>query len=324
MAFSLQHFQFNRGVTSSAAQGQGFTPVIHTYTSATDTRATIGGANYFPPFVDGDPEEIFTVDLLLIVASDGVSLVKFNSLDPVTLGTDLLVSGPSLSVAAPTIAVDANALIISANTIRSEIATASFPGIMDTNNQAFSGIKNFQDGASAFGQGLLANHINSDGPDPLPLGDDGITTQVHVVAPLFSDHGIIVGTNSLEHTLGDFRTNSNSFAWTGPFTADPTGLLTVKRFNTMVVATIDSIPSRAQSTPSGISAAAAIPLGYRPTGQITGICKVLDNVTLQVGAFNVFNTGNITITSTVGGNTFGGTGNVSTSSITATWITADV
>lgn len=324
MAFNLQHFQFNRGVTSANAQGQGFTPVIHTYTSATDTRATIGGANYFPPFVDGDPEEIFTVDLLLIVASDGVSLVKFNSLNPVVLGTDLLVSGPSLSVAAPTAPTDANSLIISANTIRAEFATPTFPGIVNIAGQTFAGVKNFQDGIGVSGQGVLANHINADDAIPLPIGDDGSTTQVHIVAPLFSDNGIIVGTNTLEHTLSDFRTSANSFAWTGPFTVNPTGVVSVKRFNTFVVATIDAIPSRAQSVAAGIGAVAAIPLGYRPTSTITGICKVLDNVTLQVGAFNIFSTGNITITSTVGGNTFGGAGNVSTSSITAAWITADV
>ena len=44
MAFILQNFQFGRGVTTYGAQGQGVTPVIHSYKSE-DTLATINSDN---------------------------------------------------------------------------------------------------------------------------------------------------------------------------------------------------------------------------------------------------------------------------------------
>lgn len=193
MAFNLQNFQFARGVDSSYAQGQGVTTIQHTYKSAADTRATIAGVGYFPPFIDGDADKVFVNDSLFIVGSDGASLVIITSLNPVTLGTDLLVSGPTLSMGAPIAAVDPNAARISGNTLQIEIADATHPGSVSINNQTFSGIKAFNDGINVFGQGVSANKINATGAFPLIVGDV-LTTSVDVT-PIINAIGGVVTDN---------------------------------------------------------------------------------------------------------------------------------
>ncbi len=195
MAYNSQNFQFGRGETTTYAQGQGVTSIQHSYKSATDTRATIAGVGYFPGFAGSDADKVFIGDSLFIVASDGESLVMFTSMGPVTLGPDLLVSGPTLSVGLPIAPVDDNGVRISGNLLQMELATIAHPGSVSTATQTFSGTKTFVDGVNgygvnAFGAGLVATHINATGAVPLPIGDDGITTSVDVTPVLKAIGGI--------------------------------------------------------------------------------------------------------------------------------------
>ena len=162
MAFNILGFQFNRGITTANAQGQGFTAIAHTYKSTTDTLAQIATPGYFPINFDGSAvsDKVFVRDWLFIKDSVGAtSFVNITGLNPVTLGPDLFVAG-SFIVIAPIVAVDNNAIVISGNNVAMEIADATHSGIITNVAQTFGGSKTFLDI-------LKATNINGELPSDL-------------------------------------------------------------------------------------------------------------------------------------------------------------
>jgi len=146
MAFTLNTFQFCRGVATAAINGAGVGTVIHGYKS-TDTNATIVTAAYFPANIDGATDKIFVGDLLLVVSSDTVGLYKITALAPFTLGANLLGNaGSPIIMTVPAAATDANGITISGTTVQLEIADATHPGIVTQFDQNFAGIKMFNSG----------------------------------------------------------------------------------------------------------------------------------------------------------------------------------
>jgi hypothetical protein len=309
MAFNLQHFQFARGVDSSYAQGQGVTNIQHTYKSTTDSRATIAGAGYFPPFIDGDADKVFINDSLFIVGSDGASLVVITSVDPIVLGTDLLVSGPTLSMVAPAAATDANGAIISGNTLQIELATAANPGSMSTTNQTFSGVKAFDDGINVFGQGVSADDINSTGASPLSIGTNGFTTSVDFGALVnVPAAGININTGT---TITSYAEATGTFTWSVAFAVPPTIAWHAKKQNGWIDLFVKGMPAPAAagaaigSSDSGVF----IPVGYRPAATIEApIVLCQSNGVITIGLASVTAGGNIVIYATADGGLFANAG----------------
>lgn len=146
MSYNILGFQFNRGVTTANAQGQGFTAVPHTYKSTTDTLAQIAAPGYFPANFGGSPDNVFVRDWLFIVDSVGAtSFVNITGVSPVTLGSDLFTAG-SLTVTAPIVAVDNNGIVISGTNVSLELASSTRPGIVAAGPQGFNGTKTFNQG----------------------------------------------------------------------------------------------------------------------------------------------------------------------------------
>src|SRR5258706_3386023 len=146
MAFTINTFQFNRGVTTCATNGAGVGTVIHGYKSS-DTTGTIVTANYFPPNIDGTTDKVFVGDLLLIVSSNAVSIHQITSVVPFVIGSDLFGgTGSPFVIAPPVAATDANAIQITGTTVQMEIADATHPGIVTQFDQNFTGTKMFMSG----------------------------------------------------------------------------------------------------------------------------------------------------------------------------------
>jgi hypothetical protein len=146
MAFTLNTFQFNRGITSCAANGNGIAPVIHTY-GTTDTVAAATTPGYFPTNIDGTDDKIFVQDLLLIAASDGIVLVEITGVAPITLGADLLGSaGSPIVMSTPVPAVDANGAIVTGTTLQLELADQTHAGVLSSGAQVLGGLKTFNNG----------------------------------------------------------------------------------------------------------------------------------------------------------------------------------
>jgi len=309
MAFNLQHFQFARGVDSAYAQGQGVTNIQHTYKSATDTRATIAGANYFHPFIDGDADKVFVNDSLFIVGSDGASLCIITGVNPVTLGVDLLVSGTSLSMVAPANATDGNAAIISGNTLQIELATSANPGSVSTTNQTFSGVKAFDDGVNAAGQGLVANQINAGGAIPLPIGNV-LTSSVDFTPVVNVGSSGIVFAGGTNLTL--YTETTGTFTWSVAFAVPPTITWYAKKQNGWVSLFIKGMPtSLAAGAAIGSSDSGVfIPVGYRPSSNIEApVVLCSSNGTVAVGLANIAAAGNIVVYATAAGGLFANAGN---------------
>src|SRR5437762_269026 len=146
MAFTLNTFQFNRGVTTCATNGSGVGTVIHGYKSS-DTTGTIVTASYFPNNIDGSTDKVFVGDLLLIVSSNAVSIHEITSVAPFVIGSDLFGgTGSPFVIAPPVAATDANGIQISGTTVNLEVADATHAGIITEFDQTFAGIKNFLSG----------------------------------------------------------------------------------------------------------------------------------------------------------------------------------
>lgn len=146
MSFTLNTFQFNRGVATCPTNGGGVGTVIHGYKS-TDSLGTIIVPGYFPDNIDGSTDKVFAGDLLLIVASGTVTIHEITAVAPFTIGSDLFNgAGSPLVVAPPVAATDANALQVIGTTAQLEIADATHPGIVTIFDQVFTGIKQFISG----------------------------------------------------------------------------------------------------------------------------------------------------------------------------------
>ncbi len=146
MSFTLNTFQFNRGVATCPTNGGGVGTVIHGYKS-TDSLGTIVIPGYFPDNIDGSTDKVFAGDLLLIVASGTVTMHEITQVAPFTIGSDLFNgAGSPLVVAPPVPATDANALQVIGTTAQLEIADATHPGIITIVDQVFTGIKQFISG----------------------------------------------------------------------------------------------------------------------------------------------------------------------------------
>lgn len=310
MAFNLQHFQFGRGTTSSYTQGQGFTIVLHTYTSDVDTMATINGANYFPASIDGDDAKIFINDLLFIRGTDGESLVLVETLAPFTYSANLLGASGSFIVAAPVNPTDNNALIFSGGSLKAEYASGSHPGIVSVNNQGFAGIKAFNDGANVFGQGLSTNKINSTGAFPLIVGDDGFTTSIDVT-PIINASSAGININS-GTTITSYTEESGTFTWQVAFATPPTVNWYLQKNNNWVTLFIKGMTS---ASPAGAATGSAdsgifIPAAYRPAATIDApVVLAVSNGTTAVGLVNVNAAGNVAIFATAAGGLFANAGN---------------
>src|SRR5580698_5349670 len=147
MAFTVNTFQYNRGITTCATNGGGIGTVIHGYKNNIDNYVTITTSGYFPNNIDGSTDKIFVGDILLIVASDTVGLALITSLSPFTVGSNLLgTAGSPITMNVPIAATDDNGIQISGTTVQLEIADATHPGIVTQFNQVFAGIKTFMSG----------------------------------------------------------------------------------------------------------------------------------------------------------------------------------
>ena len=95
--------------------------------------STITGAGYFPPnftvpvipapniSVQPDRDEIFIDDLLFVDATDGTGLFRILSVDPVTLGSNLIGGTSNLVIGAPITATDNNAVKITGSTFAGRV-----------------------------------------------------------------------------------------------------------------------------------------------------------------------------------------------------------
>ena len=147
MAFTLNTFQFARGVASCSNNGTGVGTVTHGYKNTNDNYVTITTSGYFPNSIDGSTDKIFVDDLIFIIASDTVGLALVTNLAPFTVGSNLLgTAGSPITISAPNVAVDGNGAVISGTMFNLEIADQMHPGIITTSAQAFSGTKNFLSG----------------------------------------------------------------------------------------------------------------------------------------------------------------------------------
>jgi hypothetical protein len=146
MAFTLNTFQFGRGITTSYANGGGVSAVFHTYKSP-DTIAAINTAGYFPDSIDGSDDKIFADDLLLIEASDATNLVKITTVNPFVYGGDLFGSASGLTVGAINPPIDNNGAFISGGVLHMEFTDGLAPGILTaTGTQSIGGLKRFTTG----------------------------------------------------------------------------------------------------------------------------------------------------------------------------------
>ncbi len=282
MAFTLQNFQFGRGVTSSYTQGQGLTTVTHTYKS-TDTLATINTSGYFPVGFDGDGDKVFVDDLLGITASDGTTLVRIDSLDPFTYGADLYsASGSSIVVGAPVAGSTGNGANISGTTLHMEYANASNPGILSTGAQLIGGSKEF-------------------------------------IASIISDGGIVFGASPSVLSNYEEATHSTTFFNnTITTTAISITLIRIGKIVNVRIGTENT--SGAQASPaSSFTATSAVPAQFRPaSGDFSTYWPVNINGTEARGEFYIDNTGVIQIFADVDNSApFGNTSNIiETSAVT--------
>lgn len=343
MSFILQNFQFNRGTLTANAQGQGFTPIIHSYKSTTDTRATIAGASYFPPNIDGEVDKVFVGDALFIVGSDGTSLCMFTALDPVTLGTDLLVSGPSLTVGAPIAAVDLNAIRIAGNVAQMEIANATHPGIITIGSQTFSGTKAFNDGINVFGAGILTDDVDSTAPgNALTLGAGALNVTIGttpLVVNLIQSTGLgtplVLGTNSQKvtvdaplffttgsGTITTFAEHNTAVAWNGPFVAPVNGSLTAQKFNQQVNLAVPNINLTGAVNNTRIDSGVVLPVGFRPITAVNGTLKIVNNNVAAMGEFFINTDGSIYIYADLASSFFAAAGNCAFMDFNAIYIAA--
>lgn len=146
MAFTLNTFQFGRGVATAAINGNGVSTVIHGY-KTDDTFSDVAGASYFPGNIDGSTDKVFVGDLISIVTSDTVAICAITVLDPFAIGSDLYSgAGSPIVMSVPVAATDANGIKISGTTVQLEIADATHPGAVTALDQNFAGIKMFNSG----------------------------------------------------------------------------------------------------------------------------------------------------------------------------------
>lgn len=146
MAFTLNTFQFGRGVATAAINGNGVSTVTHGYKTE-DTFSDVAGTSYFPNNIDGSTDKVFVGDLISIVTSDTVAICAITALEPFAIGSDLYGgAGSPIVMAAPVAATDANGIKITGTTVQLEIADATHPGAVTQFDQNFAGIKNFSSG----------------------------------------------------------------------------------------------------------------------------------------------------------------------------------
>lgn len=336
MAFDRTHLQINRGVTTANAQGNGITIAVHTYKSATDAIATIEGANYFPPnftppvtpaaniSVQPDNDEIFVGDLLFVDATDDTGLYRLATVNPVTLGDNLVGGATSnLTIGAPIAATDGNALKITAGVLQAQIADTTHAGIVTDGAQEFAGIKGFATGINAdsihqytpaspvinIGDNTLT-HIAFGGPTISFTGFSGNLTDV-----FFPGIPIIHVTGALRFASNDFLSNFYYLElpvdWTGPWGATTLpGTLVFTRFNDQVTISGTNVPATASTVATSIQLTAVFPANFRPALNKNQMpIRVTDNSLPDVGAISVSTGGNITIGAGASGGAFAAAGN---------------
>jgi hypothetical protein len=160
MAFTINTFQFGRGVATCPTNGAGVSTVTHGYKTE-DTLADVLVANYFPAAIDGAPDKVFVKDTLLIVTSDTVVEVLITSLDPFEFGADLFGgSGSPIVMNIPVAATDANGIKITGSIVQLEIADSTHPGIITELNQTLAGIKTFNSGVKFLTFGGTPSTLN--------------------------------------------------------------------------------------------------------------------------------------------------------------------
>jgi hypothetical protein len=83
--YNLNGLQINRGTYNSQQISGNLTSCNHSYKSETDTVVEILMSGYFPVDFNVDTDDIKVGDLLWVVGTDGFSITKITSLNPVTL-----------------------------------------------------------------------------------------------------------------------------------------------------------------------------------------------------------------------------------------------
>jgi hypothetical protein len=161
MSFTLNTFQFARGVATCPNNGNGVGTVTHGYKSATDNYVTITTTGYFPDNIDGSDDKIFVGDLITVVASDTVGLVLVTGLAPFTVGANLLgTAGSPITISGPIAATDGNGAKITGSNLQLEIADQAHPGILTIGAQAFAGTKLFMSGIQLLTSGGTPATLN--------------------------------------------------------------------------------------------------------------------------------------------------------------------
>lgn len=140
--YMRNNFQFNRSIPNSQAQGQDLTTVLHSYISATDTNFSITEQPYFYDHFGENETYVVPHDIILIWASDAISMNEVLTTAPVTLGPNLFAQS-SLIVAPPIAPTDTNGVIVTGDTIKLQFASKVAPGILSTANQEIAGDKYF-------------------------------------------------------------------------------------------------------------------------------------------------------------------------------------
>ncbi len=143
MSFTLNTFQFGRGILTCATNGGGVSTATHGY-KTDDTNSEVNAPGYFPDYIDGTTEKIFIGDLLCIVSVDGTTMVRITGLAPFTYGADLFSNaGSPLVMGAPVAATDGNGGKITGTTLQLEYGDGTQPGILSTGTQTIAGNKTF-------------------------------------------------------------------------------------------------------------------------------------------------------------------------------------
>ena len=260
MAFTLNTFQFNRGINTSNANGNGIGSVIHAYKTS-DLNADAIAPGYFPDYIDGATDKVFVGDLLLIVSSDSTYMARIEALAPFTLGADLFSNaGAPLVMGAPIAAVDGNAGKITGTTLQLEYADGTQPGILSIGSQTIAGIKSF------------SNLINANG-------------------------GLRFFGNTSTLSFYDTTTFSTTFDIGSETTASTTFYLT-RIGNLVSISHAATVIGAPQGSPGPkFTSNSLVPADYRPTtsGDFSGVAVVLNNSVFKAGVATIDSSGALVI-----------------------------
>lgn len=321
MAFTKQGLQVNRGNTTAHTQGSGVS-VEHSYLSS-DTIAVITAPGYFPPnFVSPDSgspniapqslaDSIKINDTLFIRGSNGAVLVLIESLDPVTLGSDLFGASGALEVDVPIAPTDNNGLVFNGTALQTEFADATHNGILSTAAQSIAGEKTLLGGikTNSLKPGISGNFISFnttpdfrfESPNVIFSSNSGDFANLTIVANVipgsiqFSGGGVMT----------TYRDSQGTVTWGGPWGATTlNSVMRLQRLNDVVRITVNAVTPTVATVATIITISAPIPVGFAPSANRTGILRILNNGNGGVGTVTVNASGIVTIAADVDNSNF--------------------